>query len=795
MIRYLSQALLSMLLFSLPAVEVKSQITSEETASNFVNFNLNGINRVRADYPEYNGAGMTVSIKEFQYDTLDIDFSGRHIPHAQSSGISSAHSTLMATIIAGGGNSFLTGRGTAWASKLTSSSFLNIFPDPNSYFDSLAISVQNHSYGIDSIENFYGPIATAYDLQASQIPHLLHVFSIGNLGQGTPPKGAYAHIPAYANMTGEFKTAKNVLTMGVVDSFGIIDPFSSHGPTFDGRIKPELVAFGIDGSSAAAALATGSSLLLQQAYWEARATLPPAALVKALLINGAKDLGPPGVDHRYGYGNLDVFQSLETLLSGHYISDTLAFEENQSHFIQLPEGVEQFKLTLVWNDPPAAIHAEKALVNDLDLELRLAAHQQTWRPQILSTFPHSDSLALGARSGLDHLNNVEQIVVDQPAAGTYEININAFDFQLAEQAYHLVYEWDTLQNFQWLFPAENDQIVPNGNFVEQVYWKAPNDLMQTGELSYSFDGLRWETIASDLDLSSGTLPWSPPDTVARTLLRMQIGTANFISDTFTLSPQPFLQIVLNCADSTGLSWKKQAGIDQYQFYRLGDTYLEPYLRTEDTFLVIPKKDLLKPYIAFAPILPGGQEGVRSFAYDLNQQAANCYVQFFSGEIIDKSAHLYLQIGTDYNLTSLSLEKLEPGRYISVNTIPAPTGVQFEFVDPSPTPGQNTYRTKLTLANGETIYSPPVQLNYILPNQFKIYPNPISRQGDFSVLYNASEPELIQFQVYTALGAEVFSMSLLQLENALFADDFQSGLYFYRFVKEGQLLQSGKLIVR
>jgi hypothetical protein len=36
------------------------------------------------------------------------------------------------------------------------------------------------------------------------------------------------------------------------------------GPAFDGRIKPEMVAFGIDGSSGAAALVSGVAILLQQ---------------------------------------------------------------------------------------------------------------------------------------------------------------------------------------------------------------------------------------------------------------------------------------------------------------------------------------------------------------------------------------------------------------------------------------------------------------------------------------------------------------------------------------------------
>lgn len=773
---------------------VNGQAPAVETSSNFVNFNLNRINMVRSYLPEFNGKGMVASIKEFQYDTLDIDFSGRHIPHPRSAGEVSPHSTLMATIIGGGGNTFLSGQGTAWAAQITSSSFLDIFPDDNRYFQDLGISVQNHSYGIDRIENFYGPIASAYDLQISQMPHLLHVFSLGNLGAETPTSGPYADVPGYANMTGEFKLAKNVLTLGVVDSFGVIDPFSSHGPAFDGRIKPELVAFGIDGSSAAAALASGSALLLQQAFWERNGVIPPAALIKALLINGATDLGPKGVDHVYGYGNINAFQSLETLLAGRFISDTIAFDQSFRHNISIPEGVETFKMTLAWTDPPASIGAEKALVNDLDLEFVRLADGVSRLPQQLNTFPHVDSLAEEAYSGKDHLNNTEQIELNRPPAGNYEIRVEAYDFQVAEQVFHLAYDWDTIRSFQWLFPSRHNQIIPNKNFQEQLYWESSESTVR-GTLSYSFNGENWNTIHSQVDLSTGSLHWSPPDTLAQALLRMQIGTDYFVTDTFTLAPQPSLQFVLNCEDSIAVSWTKEAGIDQYQFYRLAEKYMEPFRLTSDTFAVFQKEELGRPFIAFAPLISNDRTSVRSLTYALDRQAANCYAQNFSGEIVGEEALLYLNLTTDYGIETLELERLIGGQFINRGRTAVSNGKFFKFIDKDLQTGLNQYRVKLILANGTFVYSPVVELDYIQPDHFLLYPNPISRRGDFQILYNTSEPEKVLFQVYTALGAQVLSTSITDLETAYYADDFQSGIYFYRFVKDGQLLQSGKLVVR
>lgn len=773
---------------------MEAQVVVPETSSNFVNFNLNTVNRVRAYLPFYNGQGLIASIKEFRYDTLDIDLSDRHLPSAFSTNATDSHTTLMASILAGGGNSFRNGLGVAWGARLTSSSFLNIFPDDNSYFRQFGISLQNHSYGIDTIENYYGPIAAAYDLQALQLPELLHVFSIGNLGLETPSSGPYAGLSSFANMSGEFKLAKNVLTMGVVDSTGLIDPRSSHGPAFDGRTKPELVAFGIGGSSTAAALASGSVLLLQQAYEEIEGKLPPAALVKALLVNGARDLGPVGVDHTYGFGSIDVYRSLQNVLAGRYRTATLRFDETDRLLIDVPEGVRELRITLSWADPPAAVNAPTTLVNDLDLSLIRQTDQVSWFPQILSTFPDRDSLALAAVSGRDHLNNLEQIVLSAPASGRYEIRVDAYQFGVADQEYQLVYDWDTLQGFRWVFPSKNDQIIPSDKFYERLYWESA-DTGATGRLSYSLDGQNWIPVREAVPLAGGNTQWSAPDTLSRAQLRMEIGGQFYLSDTFTLSPQPFMQVVLNCADSVGLSWSPIAGAARYRLSRLGTAYMEPILDTPDTFVIVSRADLLQPYMALAPILTDGSPGVRSLAYDLSNEVENCYEQTFSGEVIDLEGHLYLRLSSNYGVASLVLERQVAGQFLERQRINQPGGVFFEFTDSGLQRGLNLYRVRIILQNGDELYTSLVELSFIEPDRFLLYPNPVSRQGSFQVLYNVAQPEEVNFHLYTALGAQVISLNLSELETVLFAEDLQSGMYFYRFMRDGKLLQSGKLVVR
>jgi hypothetical protein len=118
----------------------------------------------------------------------------------------------MATISAGGGNTWYATKGAAWGSKIVSSSFSNLLPDANSFFQQYGVTVQNHSYGT-AIENYYGPEAVAYDLQVANNPSQLHVFSSGNSGQLASTAGTYNGISGFANLTGNLKWQKILLRL------------------------------------------------------------------------------------------------------------------------------------------------------------------------------------------------------------------------------------------------------------------------------------------------------------------------------------------------------------------------------------------------------------------------------------------------------------------------------------------------------------------------------------------------------------------------------------------------------
>ncbi|HEY0680414.1 MAG TPA: S8 family serine peptidase, partial [Chitinophagaceae bacterium] len=488
----------------------------EELLVSGFDLGANRVNAVHHHYPAIHGGGLMVSVKENRFDSADIDLRGRVINSNLASPTLSGHATIMATMLAGAGNSFYEGKGVAWKANLQSTSFANLLPEPDNYYSSQKISVQNHSYGT-GIENYYGADASAYDASVINNPVLTHVFSSGNSGLA-PGNGPYAGVTGFANLTGSFKMAKNVLVSGATDSVGNVEGPSSRGPAYDGRIKPELVAFGQDGSSGAAAIVSGIALLMQDAYRKIHNdSLPPAALLKAILINSADDIGTAGPDYSSGYGSVNAYKATKAINNSNHFSNNIQQGNSQRFNLQVPPGLRLLKITLTWTDPPAQANAFSALVNDLDLELVHLQSGNSWLPWTLSRFALRDSLLLPAIRGRDSINNAEQITLENPPAGDYEINVKGKRISSSSQSYFISYGADTMNRFNWMYPMPADPVMSGTN--QMLRWTSGYAAGTTGKLELSLTrGTSWETIESNADLSRNYIRFTTPDTFSTALV-------------------------------------------------------------------------------------------------------------------------------------------------------------------------------------------------------------------------------------------------------------------------------------
>ena len=110
----------------------------------------------------------------------------------------------------------------------------------------------------------------------------------------------------------------SVMAIGAVDGLGHILAFSSAGPTYDGRIKPDLVAMGFlvysadhlggytlaSGTSMAAPLAAGAAALI----WEAHPDWGPVQVGDAMKQSADRYNNP---DDLYGYGLFDTYKAAD----------------------------------------------------------------------------------------------------------------------------------------------------------------------------------------------------------------------------------------------------------------------------------------------------------------------------------------------------------------------------------------------------------------------------------------------------------------------------------------------------
>jgi hypothetical protein len=761
----------------------------EELAVSNLDLSKNKVNVIHNLFPQYNGNGIVVSIKENRPDTTDIDFKGRYLPTTLTSNVFNSHATNMMTIVGGAGNNYYEGKGAAWASTLTSSDFITLLPDPNAAYQLYNITIQNHSYGT-GIENFYGADAAAYDASVIARPSLLHVFSAGNSGQQTSTIGPYANVAGFANITGSFKMAKNIIEVGHTDSFDVILPASSKGPAYDGRVKPGLVAFALDGSSGAAAIVSGIATNLQQAYKDLHGSVPSSALIKAILLNSADDVGAKGIDFTSGYGAANAYKAMTCVLNARHFTGSINNGGTDIFNLTIPANIKQLKLTLVWNDPPTTANAVKALKNDLDLELSLPATLQVWQPWVLNHFPNIDSLQKLPIRKRDSLNNVEQITIDNPVAGNYQILVKGFTITTSPpQEYFVAWQLDTADKFNWYYPGKLDNIF--GGRTNVLRWEStyPNT---TGQLEYSINnGSTWQIIDNAVDLDKGFYKWTPPDTFVTALLRMNFASQNFRTDTFTISKRFDVFVGFNCPDSFMFFWNKIPGISSFQVYRLGPKYMEAFWVTTDTAFVIAKATNPSLYYAVTPII-NNKAGVRSYAYNYMIQGVACYVKTFSATLVNTSAVLDLLIGTNYKIKSISFQKQTKTGFVDLQVINNISGVQIGYIDNNLTKGLNVYRVKIQLIDGTIIYSDTATVYYFVDNVYILYPNPAQQYQPVTILSN--DPEITQLQVFNSVGQKIYEKYLDQLANEIPQGKLSKGFYFLRIVKNNKTQAALKLVV-
>jgi len=156
-----------------------------------------------------------------------------------------------------------------------------------------------------------------------------------------------------------------------------------------------------------------------------------ASTLKAVAIHTADEAGASdGPDYQFGWGLLNT-ESAASLISSVWIDQTEHTMQEQlltqgsTYTMQITsDGLQPLKVTLCWTDPagtPVSAQLDPPnimLVNDLDV--RITGNSTTYNPWVLD--PANPST--GAATGDNIRDNVEQVYIASPTAGTYTITVN-----------------------------------------------------------------------------------------------------------------------------------------------------------------------------------------------------------------------------------------------------------------------------------------------------------------------------------------------------------------------------------
>ncbi|KAA0992413.1 S8 family serine peptidase [Dyadobacter aurulentus] len=441
----------------------------------------------------------------------------------------------------------------------------------------MVITSNSHSpSGGAGCGNFGAYASESYvlDRQAFQLPSLEHVFAAGNSGLEPPCEGFPA---GFGNVLGKYSPSKNVISVGRTFNDGTVAGPSSKGPVRDGRIKPELIAPGTaifsttptdiyqaaSGTSMAAPGVAGGLALLYERYRQLNGGNDPKnALIKALTLNGASDQGLAGPDFSYGFGSLNLLRSVTMLDKGHYFSGHVFHQEAKSHGIVVPPNTALLKVMLYWNDPaPSILSAGKTLVNDLDLNVTIAGS-----PVLLPIFPRAADPTIAAAAGIDSVNNVEQIVISNPTAGNYALNVKARKIPQEHQEYFVVY--DIIEANTYLTYPIGSERLSKGDAIN-ICWESYGHNSGTFSLSYSLNnGDSWVLINSAVPANNRLFTWTVPDATTGSakikIVHNESGTQH-VSGAFTILGVPVVSFApVQCPGYAAIRWTAVAGATDYE---------------------------------------------------------------------------------------------------------------------------------------------------------------------------------------------------------------------------------------
>lgn len=579
------------------------------------------------------GDGVVVGVGDDSDPYTHADFSGRLIERFAST--VNDHGTHTSGTVGGGGIVNPRYQGMAPHATIVSQYFSDILSNASTYIQDYNMvltsnSYTNYDYGCDN-DGEYDGLSYYTDAQLYSNAYLLHNFASGNDGDYTCSPYTQQR---FGTVKSGFQAAKNALTIGNIDNINnyVINGFSSAGPVNDGRLKPEVVAGGTNifstlpynnygeetGTSMSCPTVAGSLALVVQRYRQLHATAnPPAILLKALACNTATDLGNPGPDYIFGFGSLNVKAAVESMEGVQYGFASVNTGSSVPATINVPANTRQLKVMLYWADYPAAPFTASALVNNLDLTVTDPA-SALHHPLVLN--PAAAHVNDPAIEGVDNLNNIEQVVINNPSTGSYHVNIQGTSVPAGPQTFVLVWQY-VKSNIDLLYPYGGENIVPNN--WEVVRWNANDGGTTPFTVALSYDGGgTWTTLSNNVPGNSTNYFWWVPTNSPYTnqgIIRVtRNGTGAFVQSSlpFTIMNQPVVTIANPCQGYARLTWSPVPYATGYDIMKLTGSTMQKVAVAIDTTFLLGSLNRDSTYWLAVRAVNGSTPGQRSIAVNI-----------------------------------------------------------------------------------------------------------------------------------------------------------------------------------
>jgi len=746
------------------------------------------------------GSGVVIGIGDSGDPQSHVDFTGRLIPRAAAPYFDFPydHGTHVSGIAAGGGIVNEIRTGYAPKAQIVSQVFSGIYLNAPTYVSEYGMVLTNNSYGniVNDCTNFglYDLLSRTLDQQAYDLPELQHMFSAGNSGWSV----CAPYPDSFRTVLGMHQSAKNVLTVGNAKPSDMeIFSRSSRGPARDGRLKPEITGIGsfitstgpyityyyenTGTSMSSPAIAGGMALLVEKYRLLHAGANPKNGLLKALVCNSGDDWGRPGPDYSFGYGIANFWRANQVLENNQYSTGTIAPGPAQTININVPAGTAELKVMLYWNDPAAAAVVSQTLVNNLDLQV-ITPSAATVLPFVLDTT--AVNVKNPAVTGVDNINNIEQVVIKNPAAGAYTIRIIPTAINVnPSQEYHVVYDF---------VPTETRMVTPMGGETYQqgenvvARWDAYGTPENEFTLEFSSDnGASWTVLKNNISANRRhyfyTTPtpnewWIVPAvTTDQALMRVTRNGTGQVSTSlpFVIHDTLFTSLAANqCEGYMTINWTAVTGATGYEVMMLQGTEMVTIATVSSGTLSYTVGGLNKDSVYWMTARPligtSNSPGRRGVAVSRQPNGGSCTgpLSFNDGDI--KIDAILSPLRSGRLLTSTALTNSEP------------VSIRIKNLDDAATTGNIlvSYQVNAGPVVSEVITNPGIAAGATYVHNFAGANNlDLSAAGTYSIVFTAT-PQAVSdpFPVNNSL-TQVFK----QLPNSLITGiDYPASPYLDNF---------------